>query len=162
MNILHAEVTDSSANGFTIKDVINISASPKKVYQNIVNIGLWWSSTHTYSGNSNNLFLEDKTGGCLCEKLDGGGSVQHMIVALVIPDKIIRLLGGLGPLQALGVNGSLTFSLSQSGSGTELEVTYAVGGYSPGGLQQLASPVDRVLFEQLTRLKNQVENGKPG
>jgi hypothetical protein len=35
-------------------------------------------------------------------------------------------------------------------------------GYRPGGLAELAAPVDGVLRAQLLRLKSFVETGKPG
>ena len=158
-NVLHADVIDSSANGFTVKNTLEISSSPEQVYKSIVNIGFWWNSEHTYSGNSKNLSIEDKANGCFCEKLETG-TVQHMTVVLSIPGNMLRLRGEIGPLQSMGVAGSLTFSLSKSDSGTKLEVTYAVGGYAPGGLQGLAVPVNYVLSEQLTRLKNFIEKGK--
>jgi hypothetical protein len=60
--------------------------------------------------------------------------------------------GGLGPLQALGVAGSLTIDLVPDGEGTHLVLTYAVGGYFDGGLASLSSPVDEVLGGQMDRL----------
>jgi hypothetical protein len=44
---------------------------------------------------------------------------------------------------------------------TKLEFTYAVTGYLPAGLNTWAVPVDSVLKEQLTRLKNYIEHGNP-
>ena len=41
-----------------------------------------------------------------------------------------------------------------------LTQTYDVGGHAPGGLTGLAGPVDRVLGEQLARLKAYTESGK--
>jgi len=159
VDVLYGEVIDSSSNGFTVKNTVNLSATPEQVYQSIVNVESWWNSAHTYSGNSGNLSIEAKAGGCFCEKLESG-SVQHMVVVFADPGNTLRLTGGLGPLQSMGVTGSLTFSLSKTDSGTDLEVTYTVGGYAPGGLQNLASPVDYVLSEQIARLKNFIEKGK--
>jgi hypothetical protein len=82
-------------------------------------------------------------------------------VIYVAPSRTLRLSGGLGPLQALGASGTLGFALSPSSSGTKLNVTYAVAGYFPQGMNTLASPVDAVLTEQIGRLKNYVENGSP-
>jgi hypothetical protein len=56
----------------------------------------------------------------------------------------------------------MTIQLSSSPSGTKLEVTYAVGGYLPAGMNTLATPVDSVLTAQVTRLKNYIERGDPG
>ena len=50
---------------------------------------------------------------------------------------------------------------SEANNGTLLEFYYAVGGYSAGGLDQLAPLVDQVLSEQLGRLKTHLETGSP-
>jgi len=71
------------------------------------------------------------------------------------------MIGGLGPLQAMAVHGSMKFDLTPVEGGTKLEVTYAVGGYSAAGLNVLAAPVDGVLSEQFMRLKNLLERGDP-
>ena len=57
----------------------------------------------------------------------------------------------------LGVDGSLTFSLEPAADETQVTLTYAVGGYYPGGLDTLAAPVDSVLKGQLASLKSFVE-----
>jgi len=157
-----AEVTDSSPNGFTIKLAVTIQAPPADVYQRLIhNVGDWWSSAHTYSGDAHNLSIEEKPMGCFCEKLPGGGSVRHMEVIYLAPGKALGLSGGLGPLQMLAATGSMRFVISPVEGGSKLEVTYAVGGYLKAGLDSLAKPVDSVLLEQITRLKNYTEHGDP-
>ena len=157
-----AAVADSSANGFTVKISMNIQAPPDDVYRRLVhNIGDWWSSSHTFSGDSHNLTMDERAPGCLCEKLSNGGSVRHLEVVNVAPGKTLVLNGGLGPLQSIAATGSLTFQLSTAPGGTRLDVTYAVGGYLAAGMNTLAGPVDSVLTEQITRLKNYVERGNP-
>ncbi len=158
----HSEVVDSSAIGFTSKNTVNIAAPAKEVYRHLItNIGQWWNPEHTYSGASQNLSIRPEVGGCFCEKLKNGGSVEHLAVVFVDPGKTIRMTGGLGPLQALAVSGSFTVSLSELDKGTKIELTYAAGGYYPKGLQSLAPLVDAVLQVQLNRLKTYVETGKP-
>lgn len=157
-----AEIIDSSGHGFTVRDTVMIAGGPLEVYRHIVqDVGMWWSSSHTFSGKAQNLSIDDRAQGCFCEKLESGGSVRHMEVVFSSPGSTLRMVGGLGPLQAMAVTGTMTWSLSKTGTGTRLEVTYTVGGYRPGGLGSLAAPVDRVLLEQMTRLKNYVEKGKP-
>jgi len=86
-----------------------------------------------------------------------GGSVRHMQVVFADPGKQLRLSGGLGPLQAMGVAGSMSFVLIAQGEGTRLMYRYEVGGYTAGGLAALAGPVDQVQLGQLNRLKAYVE-----
>jgi uncharacterized protein YndB with AHSA1/START domain len=159
---LRAQVVDSAAHGFTVKNVVSVLAPPEKVYQQLVmNVGKWWNSAHSWSGDAHNLFIDDKAGGCFCEKLKGGGSAQHMTVVFADRGKTLRMVGALGPLQSMGVAGSMTWALTKSENGTKVELTYTVGGYLPGGLASLSVPVDNVLREQLLRLKKFTETGKP-
>jgi hypothetical protein len=157
-----ADVVDSASSGFTVKTTINIQASPDDVYRKLIqNVGDWWSSGHTYSRDSHNLSIEDKAMGCFCEKLPNGGSVRHMQVVFLSPGKALGLTGALGPLQTIAATGNMQFALSSVDGATKMEVTYAVVGYLPAGMNTWAAPVDTVLKEQLTRLKNYVEHGDP-
>lgn len=155
---IRAEVKDSSAIGFTIQDTMIIAAESNDVYHSLVtDVGQWWDAAHTFSGNASNLSIDDKAGGCFCEKLENGGSVRHLEVVFTDPGKTLRMIGGLGPLQAMAVTGCMTWSLSQIDIGTNVTITYSVGGYRPGGLQKMAPLVDKVIFEQLKRLKEYTE-----
>jgi uncharacterized protein YndB with AHSA1/START domain len=157
-----AEVVDAAAGGFAVKNSIEISATPQRVYDAIVSqTGSWWNSTHTFSGNSKNLSIDATPGGCFCERWDGKAGVRHMTVVYADPGKRLRLSGSLGPLQDTGVTGSMTFSLVQADGKTKLDLIYNVGEYSPNGLNRLAPVVDSVLLEQITRLKRFVETGIP-
>lgn len=154
-----AEVADSGVTGFTIKDTLNVQAPPDTVYKQFLTIGNWWDSSHTYSGDAHNLSIEQKAMGCFCEALPNGGAVRHMEVLLLIPGKIIVLSGGLGPLQSLAATGTMKIVLSPAAGGTKVDLTYAVGGYLPAGMNTFASPVNEVLTSQFARLKNYVETG---
>jgi uncharacterized protein YndB with AHSA1/START domain len=156
----NADVVDSAANGFTVKTTLTVQATPEDVYKRLVHdVGEWWNSQHTFSGDAHNLSIDDKAGGCFCEKLANGGSVRHLEVVYAAPGKALTLIGALGPLQSLAAAGSMQIKLSPADGGTKLEVTYAIGGYSAAGLNTWAPPVDKVLAEQFTRLKNYVEHG---
>ena len=156
-----AEVLDSSAAGFTVKETIQIQAPPQDVYARIFHIADWWNSTHTFSQDAHNLSLEEKVGGCFCEKFPAGGGVKHMEVVYLMPSKQIVLHGALGPMQTMAANGSMLIQLSAANGGTKLEVTYAVGGYTPNGLVNMGVAVDGVLKDMFTRLKSLIEKGDP-
>jgi hypothetical protein len=100
--------------------------------------------------------------GCFCEKLPGNGFVRNMEIIFYQPGKLLRMSGAIGPLQSMALSAVATFNLSADGDGTKLEFTYAVGGYSPQGLDKIAPVVNTVLTQQLTRLKNYIETGNPG
>ncbi len=154
-----AEVLGSAANGFQIAIKIEISGSRQQVYDGFVeNVGQWWDAGHTYSGDSNNLYIEAEEKGWFGEHLPDGGFVQHLRVVFVQPGEAIRLTGGLGPLQEMGVDGALTIRLKQTAENqTELTLIYSVSGFDPNGLDRIASPVDQVLSGQMLRLKSFVE-----
>ena len=156
-----AEVVDSASNGFTVRTTLSIKAAPDAVYRQIIHVGDWWDSAHTFSGDSHNLSIEEKPLGCWCEKLPKQGSVRHMEVVFLSPGEKIVMVGGLGPLQSMATTGTMTFQLSPEAGATKLTVTYTVGGYLPAGLNTLAGPVDSVLGQQFARLKNYIEKGSP-
>jgi hypothetical protein len=83
-----------------------------------------------------------------------------MEVVYIAPGTAVVLSGGLGPLQSLAATGTLTISLQKDGDRTKLDVTYAVSGYLPQGMNTWAAPVDGVISGQFTRLKNYAEGVK--
>jgi len=149
----NAEVVKVSPEGFMVKNEAIVRADAPHAWRALVeDIGKWWNAQHSYSGHADNLFIEPRPGGCFCERLSNGGGVVHMTVVNVQPGKLLRLSGGLGPLQSLGVTGSLSWSFADVTGGTKIAVTYSVGGFSPDGFEALAPAVDGVLRDQLQRL----------
>lgn len=156
-----ATVVDAQPNGFEVRETAQIAASPEKVFAAIGQVGQWWQAEHTYSHDARNLTLDLRVGGCDCERLPGGGQVAHMIVDMVVPNRLVRFAAALGPLASTGGAGHLAIALAPKDGGTELDLTYDFGGYAKGGFGQWAAPVDGVLGEQVARLKRYVETGKP-
>jgi hypothetical protein len=152
-----AEVLNVAANGFEVRETVHSAASPDQVYAVLLQPARWWSSDHTFSRSAANLTLDARAGGCWCETLPNGGSVQHLTVVFVSPGKALRLRGALGPLQGLAVDGAMTWSLQSAAGGTDISMTYAVGGYVKDGFDDLSKGVDHVLGEQLARLKKLVD-----
>jgi hypothetical protein len=75
-----------------------------------------------------------------------------MDVVYAAPGKALRLVGGLGPLQEMGVSGALTFTLKpESADVTRVTLSYTISGYAPQGFTDIAHAVDAVLGEQLAR-----------
>jgi uncharacterized protein YndB with AHSA1/START domain len=158
----HAEILDSAAGGFTVKTTLTIKAPPDEVYRRVVhNIGDWWDPMHTFSGDSHNLTIEERPGGCFCEKLPNNGFMHNMEVVYVAPGKGIVLHGALGPMQTVAASGSMQIQLAPAQGATKLDVTYSVAGYLPKGMNTWAAPLDMVLAQQFTRLKNYIETGNP-
>ena len=155
-----AEVTDSSAHGFTTTHAVTLEADRIAAWRAAVfEVGQWWSSDHTITGNASRLSIDAVPQGCFCEALGGSAGVVHMTVTFVNPGVLLRLTGGLGPLGLMGVNGNMTWEFDDAEDGTRVTFTYAVGGYRPGGLDEIATSVDAVIGDALDRLKRHVEFG---
>ena len=157
-----AEVVESSPIGFGVRNAAVINAAPAVVYAALTEaIGSWWDPAHTFSHDARNLSLESKPGGCFCERLPDGGGVEHMSVVYASPGKLLRLTGAMGPLQEAALAGAMTWTLSQAGEATRVELSYAVGGFRVGGFRDLSAVLDGVMRGQLLRLKAYVETGRP-
>jgi uncharacterized protein YndB with AHSA1/START domain len=157
----YAAIDNVGAAGFSLAETAHIAATPDQVYAALVVPSRWWSSAHTFSHDAGNLTLDAKAGGCWCETLPGGGSVQHLVVVYAAPGHALRLRGALGPFQGMGVDGALTVSLKANAGGTDVTMVYALGGYAKDGFADLAKAGDGVLGEQLERLKRAAETGSP-
>ena len=155
-----AEVTDAATGGFTSVNEVIIDAKRADAWRAAINeIGQWWSSSHTISGDASRLSIDAKPQGCFCETLGDAAGIVHLTVTMVNPGILLRMTGSLGPLGLLGAGGNMLWEFADAENGTQVRFTYAVGGYRPGGLDEFAAPVDYVVGEALQRLKAYVETG---
>jgi uncharacterized protein YndB with AHSA1/START domain len=160
---LAAEVKSVSDHGFEVAGTAVVKAPPAEVYQALGKVGNWWSSAHTYSGDARNMTIVVEPGGCFCEAVPAQDfRIEHGRVVYAQPGKMLRLSAALGPLQAEGASGALTWALKPLPDGqTEISMSYVVGGYVRGGIRPLAPIVDMVMIEQLGRLKAHLDSGQP-
>lgn len=156
-----AKVVSQSASGFMIAHEAEVAVEPKAAYDAFVEVGRWWTDSHSFSGAARNLSIEPKAGGCWCETLPKGGSVRHMTVIHANPGAMLVFNGGLGPLQFMGVAGSMQVTFKTKGSGTQVSIVYSVGGYDPDGFKEISKAVDQVLAEQVKRYADFASTGKP-
>jgi uncharacterized protein YndB with AHSA1/START domain len=160
---VQAEVKSTWAAGFRLENRITIAAPPEMVWAALGQIGQWWDSAHTYSGDAANMTMPLEAGACFCEALPKGGKgagVKHGQVIMVMPGKLLRIAAALGPLQDEGVGAALTFTLKPTADGgTEVVQTYNVGGARPE-IVGYAQGIDGVVGAVLPRLKQLVETGK--
>lgn len=146
-----AEVTTSD-HGFVVRNNATVTAPPAEVWAALIQPSRYWNPEHSYSGNGANLTLEPRAGGCFCEALPDGGSVEHLRVTMVQPNRMLRLSGALGPLGTEGLAGGLTWQLEPADGGTRVTQTYVVGGNMRFDRATIAPAVEGALREQLTRL----------
>lgn len=157
-----AEVTAVSESGFVVRLEAESPASKTEAWQALIAPGKWWSSEHTYSGDAANLYIDAQATGCFCEKLprpadapEGQrmGSIEHMHVIYADPPQgVLRMSGGLGPLQSEAAHGTLTITVKPIPTGSRITWEYVVGGYIRMKSEELAPLVDKVLGEQIARL----------
>ncbi|QNK03434.1 SRPBCC family protein [Dyella telluris] len=156
----HAEVKEAAPDHLLIQDNRTIHAPPDKLYAALTDVGHWWNSEHTYSGDASHLSLKAEAGGCFCERW-AGQSVEHGRVIWAAPGHVLRLDTALGPLQSLAVNGVMTFTLKPAPEGTALQFDYRVNGSGASGLDKIATAANGMLMDQLERLQRYAEKGKP-
>jgi hypothetical protein len=152
-----AEVAASSDSGFVSHNEVLVRATPAEAWDAMVRPSRYWNGDHSYSGDPANLTLAPNAGGCFCEAIpakDGApaGQVEHMRVIYAAPGALLRLSGGLGPLQSEPITGVLTMTLVPDGDMTKITWDYAVGGYMRTPAAEIAPLVDQVIGEQLLRL----------
>lgn len=155
-NIATAEVTAVDKHGFTLVHEVTVGATRAAAWTAAVdNVDKWWNADHTISGNASLLSIDARPLGCFCEA--AGGGVVHLTVTTVSRNVNLRMTGGLGPLGLMGVNGNMTWEFFDTDAGTMIRFAYAVGGYSPEGLDSIAPAVDFVIGEALQRLKTYID-----
>jgi hypothetical protein len=156
-----AEVVSVTGNGFEVRETAHTAAAPDKVYAEMLVPARWWSSDHTFSGSAANLVLDARAGGCWCETLPNGGSVEHLRVIFVAPGKMLRMRGALGPFQGLTVDGVMSWSVkSAADGGTDVNFTYSIAGFVKDGFDELSKAADHVLGVQVQSLKK-LADGAP-
>lgn len=154
----NADIVKQDDNGFFIAHQVEVTAAPDQVYAMLRAPAKWWSPAHSWTGDAENFYMDAQATGCFCELIpaseEGGprGSVEHMRIIYAQPGKMLRLSGGLGPLQAEAVQGSMTISLKPGKTGTIISFEYVVGGYMRFPVERIAAAVDTVVGEQVNRL----------
>jgi hypothetical protein len=148
-----AEVISASSNGFEVRETVPLVVKPEVAFRAFANLPAWWSPEHTYGGKSQNLSFAAVPGGCFCERLAGGGGVEHMRVSYVDPGKRIVLTGALGPLLYEATSGVLDIQIKSTAGGSQMTLDYRAAGFFNGGADKLAPAVDQVLADQARRYR---------
>jgi uncharacterized protein YndB with AHSA1/START domain len=159
-----AEVASASPSGFVIQAQATVAASPERVWRAVGQLGRWWNSAHTYSGDARRMQIDLHAGGCWCERWGERQSVEHGRVILAMEHEGVRTLrldAPLGPLQDMAVNAILTFTVAPDPAGAKITMTYRVSGDPSLSFEQMAPAVDGVLMEQFGRLGRYSASGSP-
>lgn len=157
-----AEVLDAAPGGFAVRNAAEVPVAPDAAWRVLVGeVDAWWPRDHTWWGAASTLTIEPRAGGCFCERAPDG-EAEHLRVVFVQPGVLLRMTGGLGPLQGLGLHGALDWRLealpARPGpdgadvAWTRIRLDYRVGGYADQDLGAFAPVVDRVQAQQLEGL----------
>jgi len=148
-----AAVVSAGPNGFEVRQTVNLVVPPEAAMASFAELPSWWNPEHSYSGDSANLSLVLRPGGCFCERLPDGGGIEHMRVTYVDPGKRVVLTGSLGPLLYEATSGVMDVQVKRAAGGSQLTLDYKVAGFANGGGETLAVQVDQVLADQMKRLR---------
>lgn len=162
---LHAparsEVKDQAPNGFTLENSQWVPVDPGTAWKAFVHdVGRWWPADHSWWGDASKLSISEKAGGCFCE-IDGAQQAWHMTVTFVDPGKLMRMTGGLGPLQGMGLDGALEWRFVEEKGGTRITLWYRAGGYTPDDLSKFVPVIDKVQGLQLGGLADYLRKQEP-
>ena len=161
---LSAEVVSTDADGFVTRDTATVAATPLQTWLALITPGDWWDDQHSWSGDASNMTLVPQAGGCFCETIPGEdgegssgyameGSAQHATVVQAYPLRVLRMRGGLGPLQGEPASGILTITLKEVEGGTRVLWEYNVGGPMRFEIAEISKAVDGVMSQQLRGLQ---------
>ena len=148
-----AEVLSAGDHGFEVQHSVNLVVPQPDAYVAFGQVGKWWSSEHTYSGDASRMSLQLRAGGCFCEPLDAGGGIEHMRVTFIQPGERILLTGSLGPLLYEATSGVMDVKFERIAGGSKITMNYRAAGFAKGGAAAMAPLVDQVLGEQMKRFR---------
>ena len=158
-----ADVVSAAPGSLVVRTIVEVTAAPDAVYDALTaRVGEWWSATQTWSGNAQNLSIDARAGGCFCEKLSSGGTVQHMQIVWAERGTLLRMSGAPGPLQESPVIATMSWRLTKTTAGTRIEFTFAAAGYLPVGFDKIADSADQAFAVLVNRLARHVGPPKPG
>jgi uncharacterized protein YndB with AHSA1/START domain len=156
-----AAVKEATPSGFTLENSADVPVDAATAWRVLINdVDAWWPKSHSWWGQASKFTIDARAGGCFCEKV-GDQQAQHLQVVFVDPGKLLRMTGGLGPLQGMGLSGTLEFRLTPVATGTRIVLWYRAGGYTPDDLSKFAPVVDQVQALQLGGLV-QLLRSRPG
>lgn len=153
-SMAQAEVVSSGPHGFHVRQAAQLVVPPDAAFQSFAAVSNWWSPDHSYSGEAANLSMALRPGGCFCERLPGGGGVEHLKVTYVDPAEHRAVLtGSLGPLLNEATSGAFAVKVERIAGGSRIVWDYKVAGFANGGGERMAPLVDSVLAEQMKRFR---------
>ncbi|GAA0640179.1 ATPase [Brevundimonas lenta] len=151
-----AEVVARTADSFTLRYEVGAGIDPGDIPGTLVDVGRWWDSAHTYSGDAANITVDLTPGGCWCEKLADGTQFEHARVVSVEPARIV-FEAPFGPLKGKATSAVLTVTWPPANRGWTPTWVMTVEG---PGLGAMADGVDGVMGAGFQRWMRYLERGE--
>lgn len=149
-----AEVFEKHDDAFVLMFEAAVDRPPDAILGAIGQVGKWWESSHTYSGDAANLSLILQPGGCWCEKLADGSTFEHGRV-VAVSDSMVGLNAPFGPLKTMATRADFVLSWREENGVWTLRGLYVVQGAGTGAL---ADPVDGVMQIQFDNLVELIQS----
>lgn len=109
---LLAEPVVSTPQAVTITIERNSATIPDALFALMASPDRWWSDDHTWSGDAANMTLDARAGGCWCEIVAGGPSVEHgRVLNFDRRRRTIVFDASLGPLQTEAIAARLQWQI---------------------------------------------------
>ena len=110
-----------------IKLIVNISATPERVFSLLTNnISDWWGKPYLSNQNSTQITLQPKIGGLLFESQGTDYYYKWGEVSRLKKNEILEITGTLSMPNAMF--GRITFTLEKKGEGTKVELLHKAYG----------------------------------
>lgn len=155
-----AEVVHADSHGFEVRQAVQLVIPANEAMTAFARVAGYWPKDHTYSGDSANLSLDARPGGCFCERFPKGGGIEHLRVTYLDPGTDLILTGALGPLLHEAVNGVMTVHVERIAGGSRLTLIYRAAGFANGGADKFAGQVDAMLADTLKRYRAFAAGGR--
>lgn len=151
-----AEVVQRSADSFTLRYELGAEIDPGDIPGSLSDVGRWWDSAHTYSGDAANLSIDMTPGGCWCEKLADGTDFEHARVVSIDGTRLV-FDAPFGPLKGRATRAVLVVTWPPASHGWTPTWEMTVEG---PGLGAMADGVDAVMQAGYRRWLRYLETGE--
>lgn len=158
-----AQVIERSEDHFVLRHEIDLEYPPEDMWTALGQIGEWWDSAHTYSGDASNMSVTLEPGACFCERLADGTDFEHGRVVEADPETGVLFDAPLGPLKgkATMARWSVGWTGSPMGAGTRLVITYVVRGPGVGAWAEGVDSVMRIQYGRYSHFMHYGETPAP-
>jgi uncharacterized protein YndB with AHSA1/START domain len=155
-----AELIHADPSSFLVKHRLVAPVGAEVAFDALLHVERWWGGDHTWSGDAKNISIEPRVRGCWCERWPDA-EIEHGRILYIKKNSNLRLTGSLGPLQDMAVNAVLDYTLTPGKDGTQIDMMYRVTGADSSQLDGVAAIVDKVMVEQMLRLKSHLDQLAP-